>query len=165
MLRSLLVLTGILLSNAAHAVCTIDRLRPYPWSTLTSQPTFMFVGSSDCASVEVRFRGLIVKTATMGARAGMDSHWWSVTLTPAEWRRVTAPKYIFLWWTVAGTTASGDPPGYERGANELDLDADGWTRWDGDLGTCDNDASVNPGQAEICGNGVDDDCNGEVDGC
>ena len=49
-----------------------------------------------------------------------------------------------------------------KGAGD-DRDGDG-TRWCDDCR--DDDASVHPGAAEICGNGVDDDCNGVPDdGC
>ena len=43
-----------------------------------------------------------------------------------------------------------------------DADGDGWTPTDGDC--TDYDASVNPGALEDCGNGVDDDCDGTMDG-
>jgi len=45
-----------------------------------------------------------------------------------------------------------------------DDDNDGWTT---DAGDCDDaNAEVNPGATELCGNQVDDDCDGDVDeGC
>jgi hypothetical protein len=43
----------------------------------------------------------------------------------------------------------------------VDADADGWRVCDHDCD--DGNAFVNPGYAEICENGVDDDCNGDVD--
>jgi len=45
-----------------------------------------------------------------------------------------------------------------------DDDNDGWTT---DAGDCDDDnADVNPGASEVCGNQVDDDCDEDVDeGC
>jgi hypothetical protein len=50
----------------------------------------------------------------------------------------------------------------QNGAGD-DKDGDG-VRWCNDCR--DDDASVHPGGAEICGNGIDDDCNGVVDdGC
>lgn len=45
-----------------------------------------------------------------------------------------------------------------------DNDGDGWAVNQGDCN--DNNAQVNPGVAEVCGNGIDDNCNGQVDeGC
>jgi hypothetical protein len=50
----------------------------------------------------------------------------------------------------------------QNGAGD-DKDGDG-VRWCDDCR--DDDAQVHPGGAEICGNGIDDDCNGVVDdGC
>ncbi len=50
---------------------------------------------------------------------------------------------------------------------QVDLDGDGWTPGPG--GDCnDNDWRANPGQPEVCDDGVDNDCNGRfdwLDGC
>jgi predicted outer membrane repeat protein/parallel beta-helix repeat protein len=55
------------------------------------------------------------------------------------------------------TTADDDDD--DDSAPPLDEDGDGWTVADGD---CDDaDAGVHPGAAEICGDGVDQDCGGE----
>lgn len=42
-----------------------------------------------------------------------------------------------------------------------DLDEDGYTSAEGDCDDC-NDA-VNPGELELCGNGIDENCNGQID--
>ena len=46
--------------------------------------------------------------------------------------------------------------------NEIDFDADGWTRSDGDVGKCDLESTINPGVDEAC-NRIDDDCSGGID--
>ncbi len=52
----------------------------------------------------------------------------------------------------------------------IDADGDGWVEAENECvpgGDCnDNDATVHPGAEEVCGNGVDDNCDGNVDeGC
>jgi hypothetical protein len=55
---------------------------------------------------------------------------------------------------------SGGRP--DEGTECYDDDGDGYTEVDGDCN--DGDTNVSPGTAEVPANGVDDDCNGEVDG-
>jgi hypothetical protein len=45
---------------------------------------------------------------------------------------------------------------------DFDLDNDGYTTCGGDCN--DTNASINPGMPEDCGDGVDNDCNGDIDG-
>ncbi len=56
---------------------------------------------------------------------------------------------------------------FYRGASgpvELDKDGDGYTVAQGDCN--DNNANINPGAAEVCGDGIDNNCNGFTDeGC
>ncbi len=59
----------------------------------------------------------------------------------------------------ADDTGSADDTGPEE---VVDADGDGWPATE----DCDDDdPSVNPGAAEICDNGVDDDCSGDTEGC
>ena len=45
---------------------------------------------------------------------------------------------------------------------EIDFDSDGWSVCEGDCN--DEEVAVNPGAEEICDNGIDDDCDGFIDG-
>ena len=65
-------------------------------------------------------------------------------------------------WSITAYGPGGSPIAEVKTTNEFDLDFDGWTRSDGDVGKCDRSFEINPGVAESC-NDVDDDCNGRVD--
>lgn len=53
---------------------------------------------------------------------------------------------------------------FDGGGSCTDADGDGYCATEGDCD--DNDASVNPGASEVCGDNVDNDCDGSVDeGC
>lgn len=70
------------------------------------------------------------------------------------------PDIVPTWYSDGDGDGYGDPEGAQKeqcpapsgyAANAEDCD--------------DGDASVNPGEAEVCGNGVDDDCDGGAVGC
>ncbi len=61
------------------------------------------------------------------------------------------------WMTCQGDCDDGD-----AGANLDDGDGDGWTTCDGDCD--DGSAQASPGAIEDCGDGIDNDCDGDVDG-
>jgi hypothetical protein len=69
----------------------------------------------------------------------------------------------------AAATAADAGPGTDAGSStgacnsgpDEDLDGDGWTIAAGDCNDC--DPMVNPGAFDIPGNGIDDDCDGQVD--
>lgn len=54
-----------------------------------------------------------------------------------------------------------------HGEQEVDADGDGYTAIGSCVGSADDcddtNPDVNPGMEEICDNGIDDDCDGEVD--
>jgi hypothetical protein len=54
-----------------------------------------------------------------------------------------------------------DCDGFSLAGGELDLDSDGWRPCEEDCD--DQDPAVHPFQAEVCGDGLDNDCNGSVD--
>ena len=91
--------------------------------------------------------------------AGSDPHAWAtaaqVQQATATARAVIAQRAAYLQTFVdceAGVAAAA-----------TDADGDGY-RW---CDECDDaNAAVHPGAAEICGNGIDDNCNGQIDeGC
>jgi len=63
-----------------------------------------------------------------------------------------------------GATECGDDcDDTDVGLNVQDVDGDGWTTCDGDCD--DGDADANPGETEVCGDGIDNDCDGLESGC
>ena len=74
--------------------------------------------------------------------------------------------YSFLSEVITFTGTGSDPDG-SIALYEWDFDGDGYERAACGGTDCDDtDPAVNPGQAEVPGNGIDDDCDGQVDeGC
>ena len=62
--------------------------------------------------------------------------------------------------TTAGDDDVGDDDVGDDDAGPVDADGDGWSE---DEDCDDHDSSVHPGASEVCGNDVDDDCDGVID--
>ncbi len=63
---------------------------------------------------------------------------------------------------------AGDPDAVGCPANCTDADSDGYSVEGGDCGPVDcndNDAAINPGAVEVCGDGIDNDCSGADRDC
>jgi len=75
--------------------------------------------------------------------------------------------YVWVDITIEGETRTQYVTGYTDFGTwivEPDADSDGWSPCNGDCD--DNNPAVYPGHREVCGNGIDDDCDGLVDeGC
>jgi hypothetical protein len=86
-----------------------------------------------------------------------DPHAWA---TPAQFKDAVAKARDIVKTRADFLQSFVD---CERNGTGDDKDGDG-VRWCNDCR--DDNAAVHPGAAEICGNGIDDDCNGVVDdGC
>ena len=99
---------------------------------------------------------------------------WNVISMVQEWVNNASPNYGLMLNsdTIASSgsyrffAASEAVDASQRPSLEVtyttngpsDVDGDGYTVIDGDCD--DNDASINPGAVEICGDGIDQDCNG-----
>ena len=91
--------------------------------------------------------------------AASDPHAWA---TPAQTQQATATARAVVAQRAAYLQTFVD---CERGVATAATDGDGdGYRW---CDECDDgNAAVHPGAAEICGNGIDDNCNGQIDeGC
>ncbi len=168
MLRSFAVLgLALIASPTARAACTIEILSPIKaLPTADKGQWFEFLASSDCTNLVFSAnRGAFTKEASF-VESTDDGDLYEVRATPMEFGIMTGARTEFatFTWSITGFGVSGEMVRVSQ-TNELDSDRDGWTRSDGDVGSCDFSRVRNPGAEEICDNGVDDDCDGVVDAC
>jgi hypothetical protein len=167
-LRMSLVAAGLLAAapGVARAACAITMSMPTGTVPTTAVgQTFTFVATDDCTTLSwVGQNGVVSKMPRRGMAVGTTRHRYSVMLTSAEFELLLDPMYDTLTWRVTGRDAMG---AFTRvtTTNEIDVDHDGWTRTAGDAGECDAAADQNPGENEVCGNAIDEDCDGVVDEC
>lgn len=157
----MLSLLLVLASPSAQAACSLWNLAPATGTTVTSKPTFTFDMNADCGSPLVAIRGFTdVNVPTLVGSAGSTRH-MSFTPSDSAWAGWTPPRGDTLQWSVSAAYG-GAIVHSENMVVQLDLDADGWTRSEGDDGVCDDDVTVNPGETDVC-DGIDNDCDGVTD--
>jgi hypothetical protein len=157
-------LVSILVGARAATACTISRPFPTdPLPTRESGQLFSFVATHDCESLLLSVEGRPIKSTPTPSGPHNPGAREFFTMARDRFESFLGPDATTFTWTITGTTASGDTVELTT-TNEIDLDGDGWTRTDGDNSLCDTDPTRNPAVAEVCGNGVDDDCDGLVDG-
>jgi len=79
--------------------------------------------------------------------------------TSGECVRVRLFLFPAVMAVACGGTVTGDGDSSDPGH---DGDGDGYSATDGDCD--DSDPAVNPGESEVCGDGIDNDCDGQSDG-
>jgi hypothetical protein len=153
---------GLLLgARAANAACELQGARPaVTLPTMTHGQEFVFVATDDCENLRFKVPGFI-KHASPGPDSGSKNRTYKVNLTESEWNAVVDASDTTFRWSIVGVTDTGVMTQVWL-QNELDFDRDGWTRSDGDVGTCDDSSTINPGVAEIC-DGIDQDCDQLID--
>jgi len=81
------------------------------------------------------------------------------------WRFSMNGGYSWLYCDNSGSTTTDPYSTSNQGVltvNDIDADGDGYYS----MNDCnDNNYAINPGATEICGNGIDDDCDGSTDEC
>jgi hypothetical protein len=164
--RWCVVAVAVACARAGHAACDITGAMPttvLPTVPMGGQK-FSFVATDDCTRLSFWARGgTHHRTPRPGEALPGGRHRYYVALSQDEWLGLTHPDQTKFTWTVSGRY--GGAATSVTTTNELDFDGDGWTRSAGDIGACDRAPRRNPGVAEVCDNGIDDDCDGTVDNC
>jgi hypothetical protein len=168
-LRSTTLATAFLLfaTGAAHAACSIDEASASPTTdevlpTMDPGQGFSVVATGDCRTLVFSVQDTtLTKIPTRGPGPPTDRT-YRVFLTQSELGSVIDRSTTILTWSITAYGPGGLPLEQVTTTNEIDLDYDGWTRSDGDVGKCDLSSTINPGVDETCNN-VDDNCSGDVD--
>lgn len=158
-----MVSVSLLLSLASPSVhaCTVSALSPINGTTLTTKTNFTFQVTTDCTTTSFSVAGIAgTRTPTYVGMVG-GKKLMQVTTTDADWTSWTRSTKATIVWTATAADAAA-VSNSKSATNQLDLDADSWTRTAGDTGTCDAAATINPGVVETC-DGIDNDCDASTD--
>lgn len=162
-LASVVALAAVAIPAPAHAACNINVFTPADGATLTQTPSFTWLGN--CSIYRLRL--------------STDPSFPPAMSVTTVWRPQVAFRFDEEVWDgyQAGDWAGGvyfQVQGRDA-ANVLtnsatrfvsmdpDLDDDGVSQGGGDCD--DDDPTVYPGAADVCGDGIDSDCSGGTDVC
>ena len=173
------LLTGTVLASHAisspdaRAICRVSHMTPT--ETITPTDTgrrfplqrFAFTATDDCRnlsfSIAYETRGL-GGPAHLAPRTGPGPQWYTFELTSDDLAFVTEGQ-MRLEWSIYEERTHGGWQLLGTMTNELDLDGDGATRTDGDHLLCDADPERSPFFPEVCGDHIDNDCDGVALAC
>ncbi len=153
-----------LLASAAHAACTVTLTSPASGTVQASSPLLRWTG--DCTSYRVQESpsSTFPVVSTVNQRYAATR---SFRMAEDTWDGYQAGAWAAgVYWRVQGRASDGT---ITTSASRLmtmapDLDDDGYSSTvDGDCD--DTNAAVNPGAAEVCDDGLDNDCDGTSNGC
>jgi len=157
----LTVLAAVLSSSTAHAACTVTLVSPVSGARAEASPVFRWTG--DCRTWRVEFSPSGTFTTD---RVSAVARTRTYQMSEATWNSYQAGAWAGgVSWRVVGRATDGTSTTSSTRTLVMapDLDDDGWTEAEGDCD--DSNAAVSPAAAEVCDNGVDDDCSGDDDGC
>jgi hypothetical protein len=150
----------------ARAACEVENLTPTGTITGSAEgQRFSFTATGDDCDrlifvIDGHGRGLS-RIPHASPRTGPGPQWYSVDLKIMGLAFVTKPGVQVLDWRIQLQPEVGAPHQVlGRMSNELDMDRDGVTRSEGDTLTCDQDRHRSPLLPEICGDHIDNDCDG-----
>ncbi|MGB7291679.1 MAG: MopE-related protein [Thermodesulfobacteriota bacterium] len=140
-----------------------------------SQPPFSPPGLDIAMEVqEAHTPSLMANPSVVGTAVGLDAQGEPVIQVFLKNNRVKGIPFDLEGIPVE-TLVTGEifavkgPPGGAASGNKCDRDGDRYLKNNGRCGgnDCnDNDSSINPGATEVCGDGIDNNCDGSVDeGC
>ncbi len=156
-----LAATGI--SREAEAACTVGLTAPGDAAVVTTSPLFRWTGTADCATYRVWLSpsGTFVGDTVMTPWRPLRRHMYD----EPTWNGYQGGAWADgVYWRVQ-SRATDNVLGFSDTTRfvqmDADVDDDTWSLSEGD---CDDlDAAVHPGASEVCGDGVDNDC--DLVGC
>ena len=161
----MLVLAALasVVAPAAHAACSVTLVAPADGSVQSQSPRIRWV--SDCVNWRVRYS----PSGAFTVADTVNSPWVAVTrytMNEATWDGYQAGAWAAgVYVRVQGRDAAGvvTQSTVRHVTMDPNLDDDAASVAGGDCD--DNDASVYPGAAEVCGDGKDNDCDGTLNTC
>lgn len=153
------------LLSTAQAACSVTLTGPADGSTLPQNPYFEWSASGDCTSFRVIIEHADTGALIVGSSAqSSTTREWRIPL--ATWASITASEAAEIQWRLQYTSSSGLTRRTALSYLTLDRDddGDGWYKYR-DADCNDKWISIYPGAYEVCGDSIDQDCDGADPSC
>ena len=151
----LIAILPLVLTSEAYAACAVVLANPVAGAIAHNSPPYTWNADPDCVAYRLQITAGAFTPAEITESGWIAAKTWQ--LPEATWEAKIASTWSeSVRWRVEARDSAGTVVRTPPRTLRIDADGDAWAAIGGDCD--DTDASINPAAAEVCADGIDNDC-------